>query len=307
MKIDRLLSIIVILLNRERIAARELSKRFEVSVRTIYRDIEAINMAGIPVVSHQGNDGGFSIMENFTLRRHLFTFEDMMGVISALKGINTAIGDPVIDNTIEKFKNMLPSSARISEDASSDDIVINVVPWGCKKNIQPAFSFFYTAVREKRAVRITYRDFNLNESERTVEPLQLVFKGYAWYLYAQCRKRSDFRLFRLSRISNYSLTGERFEKKGEPYAAYDEHRGEGIITEIRFPEKLRDRFEDYFDDGDFSDDGRGMVLLRTKMPDEPWMYKMLLSFEDEVEIVSPESIRKKMAAAAKKIYERYQT
>jgi predicted DNA-binding transcriptional regulator YafY len=307
MKIDRLLSIIVILLNNDRITARELSKRFEVSIRTIYRDIDAINLAGIPVISLQGNDGGFSIMENFTLKRHLFTFEDMMGVIAALKGINTAINDKAIDSTIEKFRNMLPESAKSSVDTCSEEIIIDVMPWGRRKNIQPLYKLLYSAIRERHVVRFSYKDYDLNESARVIEPMSLVYKSYSWYVYAFCRTRSNYRIFKLSRITNCMVTDEMFSRRDAEYIPDEPQIKNTVTLTLRFPKKLRDRFEDYFNAECFKDEADGTVILEAPVPDEPWLYKMILTFDDEVEVLSPPSVMKKIAEIAQNIAERYQT
>jgi predicted DNA-binding transcriptional regulator YafY len=307
MKIDRLLSIIVILLNNDRITAKELSKRFEVSIRTIYRDIDAINLAGIPVISLQGNDGGFSIMENFTLKRHLFTFENMMGVIAALKGINTAIGDKTIDSTIEKFRNMLPESAKDSVDTCSEEIIIDVMPWGRRKDIQPLYKKMYAAIRDRLIVQFSYKDYELNESVRTVEPMSLVYKGYAWYVFAFCRIRNDYRIFKLSRITNCCVTDETFVRREMRYMPDEPQMQQTLVLTLRFPKKMRDRFEDYFDEECFKEDADGKVILEAPMPDEPWLYKMILSFDDDVEVLSPPSVRKKIAEIAQNIAKRYQT
>ncbi len=103
MRIDRMLAITVMLLNRDRISARELAERFEVSVRTVYRDIDAINMAGIPVISYPGNEGGFGIMENFRLDRQLLTLNDMLTILAALKGIDTGLIHKEVGSAIENL------------------------------------------------------------------------------------------------------------------------------------------------------------------------------------------------------------
>jgi predicted DNA-binding transcriptional regulator YafY len=307
-KIDRLLSIIVILLNRERITAKELSSRFEVSVRTIYRDIDTINMAGIPIIALQGNDGGFSIMENFTLKRHLFSFEDMMGVISALKGINIAIGDKTIDSTIEKFRNMIPGKAKDDALFSAEEIIMDIMPWGARRDIQPIFKKIYGAIRERLCVELSYTGNDCKPTVRIVEPMSLVFKGYKWYLYGYCRLRSGYRMFKLARISLCTITADSFILKSEGYKTASELSSEKnlVLVVLRFSAALRERFEDYFPDESFSDEGNGMLILKSNMPDEPWLVNMVMTFEDDVEVVSPASLRKKVAERAEKIARKYQ-
>ena len=109
MRLDRLLAITVLLLNRDRISARELARRFEVTVRTIYRDVEALCLAGIPVVSFQGNNGGFGLVENYRWDRQLLNMNDMVSMLTALKGVNETLGDDELDNAIEKVTSLVPA------------------------------------------------------------------------------------------------------------------------------------------------------------------------------------------------------
>ena len=109
MRIDRMLAIVVLLLNRKTITAKELADRFEVSLRTIYRDIDAVNEAGIPVLSNQGSGGGFSIMENYRLNHQFLSLENSRAIIAALKGVNTALQDREVEMAMEKIRSLIPA------------------------------------------------------------------------------------------------------------------------------------------------------------------------------------------------------
>jgi predicted DNA-binding transcriptional regulator YafY len=130
MRIDRMLAITVMLLNRDRINARELAEKFEVSVRTVYRDIDAINMAGIPVISFPGNEGGFGIMEHFRLDRQLLTLNDMLTILTALKGIDTGLIHKEVESAIEKITNLVPKEKADQAEQFFNQMVIDVVPYG---------------------------------------------------------------------------------------------------------------------------------------------------------------------------------
>ncbi|NLD37627.1 MAG: HTH domain-containing protein [Desulfatiglans sp.] len=133
MRIDRMLAITVMLLNRDRIIARELAEKFEVSVRTVYRDIDAINMAGIPVISYSGNEGGFGIMEHFRLDRQLLTLNDMLTILTALKGIDTGLIHKEVESAIEKITNLVPKEKADQAEQFFNQMVIDVVPYGSGK------------------------------------------------------------------------------------------------------------------------------------------------------------------------------
>ncbi|RUM36698.1 MAG: YafY family transcriptional regulator, partial [Desulfobulbus sp.] len=130
MKLDRLLSIVIMLLNRQRVQAKDLADHFEVSTRTIYRDIEAINRAGIPVVTHQGNKGGLGIIDSYKLDRQVLTLQDMVTMLSVLKGVNSTFKDRQINNAIEKIHALVPEHKQEFVKNHVDQIVIDVMPWG---------------------------------------------------------------------------------------------------------------------------------------------------------------------------------
>ena len=170
MKLDRLLSIVVILLNKDRVSAKELASRFEVTTRTIYRDIDSINMAGIPIISYPGNDGGFGIMENFRLERHIFTEEDIIEVLSALKGMTGLIQSERIRSAADKFANMI--EGKKNTDFFDDGIIIDINPWGSKRRIDSDFRTVYSAILSRKKLSFSYIDYIGKYSSRTVEPIQ---------------------------------------------------------------------------------------------------------------------------------------
>ena len=130
MRIDRLLSIIILLLNRDRMSARELADRFEVSIRTIYRDIDAINLSGIPIISFPGTGGGFGIMENYTIDRQVLTLNDIMTILSALKGIHTTFDDRTMENAIEKITSLLPQETSKQLEKEQEQVIFDIMPYG---------------------------------------------------------------------------------------------------------------------------------------------------------------------------------
>lgn len=200
MKLDRLLSIVIILLNRDRVSAADLAKRFEVSVRTIYRDIDAINLSGIPVVSFQGKGGGVGIDEDYRLDRQVLTIPDLVSIFSALRSVSTVFETVELSSALEKVRTLVPKACRFEADALQDQIVIDILPWDFRAREKQLLKEIRQALCDRRVIEIEYRTFEQKSSTRAVEPMTLVFKGHAWYLYAFCRARKDYRLFRLSRI-----------------------------------------------------------------------------------------------------------
>lgn len=133
MKLDRLVSILVLLLRKEKVQAKELAELFEVSVRTIYRDIEAINLAGIPIVTYQGVNGGIGIAEGYRLDKSVLTEDEMSTIVSTLNGIATTMPDKKYEIIMEKIRNTIPSKQLENMDLKVKQLIIDFFPWGSGK------------------------------------------------------------------------------------------------------------------------------------------------------------------------------
>lgn len=313
MKIDRLLAIITILLNREKISAAELSKKFEVSIRTIYRDIEAINMAGIPIVSQAGNNGGFYIVDNYKISHQLLNMEDKISIVEALKNINRFLDNKQVELAIEKIKSIVPKEKKAEFDSHFQQIVIDNLPWGFKKSEKEnlKYKIIYTAVENKKCVAFDYRNSKGEYDLREVEPLTLVFKGFAWYLFSFCKLRNGYRLFKLSRMDNLNVLEEEIEKDKMSYEQY-ENLGKNKYDEnkltrmiLKFSDRVRYRIEDCFDISEMKIEKDGSVIVDTHFFEDEWVYSMILSYGEHVEVIEPYSIRKIIKDRSEKIYKIY--
>jgi predicted DNA-binding transcriptional regulator YafY len=212
-KIERLLAIIVLLLNRRKITARELAERFEVSIRTIYRDIATLNGAGIPVISSQGQAGGLAIPDGYKLSRQLLTARDLEAMLATLRGVNQTLANKDLQRIIETLDNLVPKDDEPTNVPLHRPLVVDITPWGPTITPEQTIQTMQRAVDGALLLDFSYTDASGQASRRTVEPHSLVFKGYAWYVIAYCRLRRDFRLFRLSRISAPYLRGESFVRR----------------------------------------------------------------------------------------------
>ena len=200
MKIDRLVSIIMILLEKERISAQELAKMFEVSTRTIYRDIEAISMAGIPVLATSGSGGGIEIMKDYKVDKKIFSTDDLSALLMGLSNISGMVRGSEVANALAKVKSFIPSEKAKSIELKASQIYIDLTPWEGNASVKNALEIIKKALQENRLLIFTYIDGHGSKTSRTVEPYQLVFKSRAWYVQTFCRLKNDYRLFRLSRI-----------------------------------------------------------------------------------------------------------
>jgi predicted DNA-binding transcriptional regulator YafY len=297
MKLDRLLSIVVLLLGRDRANAADLARRFEVTVRTIYRDLEAINEAGIPVVSFPGPGGGFGIDPSYTIDRRLLGFDDLRAIVAALKGVNSALEDKTLDSALQKMASLAPRGR--APELLEDRIVIDLFPWGRRVEERRLAKVLEPAIAERRVARFSYASYGKPREERVVEPMTLVFKSYAWYLWGFCRLRNEYRLFKLSRMGDLRVLLERFARRNEQYPreASLEAPAWTRVRLLAAPE-LAERAWEAFGDEDAERDSEGRLRLSINVPAGEWIVGLLLGFGPGLEVLEPESLRRALFEAA---------
>jgi predicted DNA-binding transcriptional regulator YafY len=307
MRIDRMLAITIMLLNRDRISARELAERFEVSVRTVYRDIDAINMAGIPVISYPGNDGGFGIMENYRLDRQLLTLNDMLTILTALKGIDTGLIHREVESAIEKIQNLVPKEKAGQAEQFFSQMVIDNAPYGLSNRYRERLDLFRKAITENKPVQIKYLNAKGETQKRVIEPMTLIMKGYTWYLFAFCRARDDYRIFKISRIKEASILDQQFKRREASYKTYFSDGDDLPATPIilKFSPEARVKVEDYFDEERIETLENGDMIVRVSYPEDEWVYSFILSYGEHVEVLEPPHIKEIIREKAKKIINIY--
>lgn len=308
MKIDRMLTIIVTLLNRNRVSAKELAEKFEVSVRTIYRDIESINMAGIPVISYPGNNGGFGIMENYKWDNQLLTLKSVCSMLSALKGINSTLEDIELESSIEKLQNLIPQDKTHHLDLHMEQIIIDIQPWAYIPKRKQLIKIIRNAIAQSKLMTMTYRSFANETNTRQIEPMSLVFTGYTWYLFAYCHLRADFRVFRTSRIIDIEIEDVLFERRDKSYQDIEETQKQVSLTSItlQFTPQVRTRVEDIFDRELIEILNTGELIVTADFPEKEWCFALIFSFGEHVEVLAPERVRRAVASRVKSMHETYQ-
>lgn len=309
MKVDRLVSIIMILLDKERIGAQELADRFEVSPRTIYRDIDAINMAGIPVRSTSGVGGGFEIMPEYKLDKKVFSADDLSALLMGLSSLSGMIGGDELVHALAKVKSFIPADRAQDIELKVNQINIDLSPWMGHRNLQPYLEIIKTALQESRLLSFEYIAHHGSKTARTAEPYQLVLKSSQWYLQGYCYKRNDFRLFRLSRMSNLHIQEETFiprdyQKPQLDFAPVLETMQTTI--KIRIHHSVLDRVLDFCAYENFSPDGDAHYIVQLPFIENDYHYDMLLSFGDKCECLEPLPIRAEMKRRLKDIVSLYE-
>lgn len=309
MKIDRLVSIIMILLDKERIGAQELADMFEVSPRTIYRDIDAINMAGIPIHATSGVGGGFEIMQNYKIDKKVFSVADISAILMGLSSLSNMIRGNELVNALAKVKSFIPADRAKDIELKVNQIYIDLSPWMGNGNIQLYLEIVKAALQENKLLSFEYIAHHGNKTIRTVEPYQLVLKSSHWYLHGYCHKRNDFRMFRLSRMSNLQIqertfTPREYQKPVLDFAEILETMQTKI--KIRIHKSIMDRVLDFCTYENFSPDCEEYYIVNFPFIENEYYYDILLSFGDKCECLEPLYIRAEMKRRIQKIATLYE-
>ena len=296
MKIDRLIGILSILLQKKKTTALELAERFEVSRRTINRDIENLCKAGIPIQTSQGAGGGISIMEGFAMERTLLTSKDMKMILAGLRSLDSVSGSHYYGQLMEKIK---PGSSDIV--TGSDAILIDLSSWN-KDAIAPKVSFIQDAIEERTMLAFDYYAPS-GDSHREIEPYYLIFKWSSWYVYGFCLMRHDFRMFKLNRMSEIRCMERHFEMRSVQTPdlsignLYPPEIKVTAIVEARMKWRLIEEFgSDCFT---IREDGR--LLFSGLYSDEDSLLAWILTFGDQIKLLEPDWVKEKLLHIANKI------
>ena len=268
------------------------------SVRTIYRDIDALSGAGIPVYAETGRNGGISLLDNYVLDRTLLSEKERQDILAALQSLSAA-GNTCDKATLDKLSALfrLPSDNWYEVDFSR---------WGEVAQDNNKFEDLKKAVVCHRCVQISYVGAYTAESSRKIHPLKLLYKSRAWYVKAYCAEKKDFRLFKLNRIIRWELLEEEFIPVSWPEPSEEEKTPEQDQTPIvlRFSREVAYRVYDEFDLNHIQEQENGEMLVTAYMPQDGWLTGFLLSFGAQVEVISPAYLREVLAAQAREIYEK---
>ena len=284
MQIDRLFQIVLILLNKKTITAKKLSEHFNVSIRTIYRDIEALSFAGIPIYSLRGKNGGIKLLESYVLDKSLLSSKEQNEILYALESLK-ASNYPDVDEVLKKLNLIFNKS-------SDYWIEIDFSRYGSNDNT--LFNNIKKAILNSQAIKFTYFNTNGETSQRTVNPLKIWFKEKAWYLFAYCQKKNEIRQFKINRIKNLTLTNEYFERRLINYNinSNDNDISKKIVKIIVEVDKSQAyRVYDEFSEENISKAENGNFKVIMENYENEWLYGYLLSFGEYLKIIAPERIK----------------
>ena len=300
MKIDRQLGILSILLQKDSVTAPYLSEKFEVSRRTINRDIEDLCRAGIPIVTKQGVNGGISIMEDYKVDKTLLTQSEMQDILAGLRSLDSVNGTNRYGQLMEKL-----SAGSSDFMVGNQSVLIDLSSW-YKDSLVPKIEIIRKAIGQCRELEFKYYAPK-GESFRCIEPYYLLFRWSSWYVWGWCRQREDFRLFKLNRMEHLRMSDEVFDKRIVPMPDLSDERifPGGIKVKVLFEPECKWRLVEEFGTGCFQENSDGKLLFQADYTDKENLITWLLSFREKAELLEPEEIREELKQSIQRLCKKY--
>ncbi len=300
MKIDRLIGILSILLQEEKTTAPALAERFEVSRRTINRDIEALCKAGIPIRTTQGSGGGISIMDGYRMDRTILTSKDMQMILAGLRSLDSVSGSRYYSQLMEKLQT--GSSEFIS---GRDSILIDLSSW-YKDSLAPKIEVIQSAIENRNILTFDYFAPS-GESSRSIEPYYIVFKWTSWYVWGWCMSRNNFRLFKLNRMDKVTVTDRTFECREVtmPELSNEKIFPGGIRVKALFAPDMKWRLVEEFGPKCFTEAEDGRLLFTADYTDMENLITWILTFGEKAEVLEPAEVRSAIKSIAEETIKNY--
>lgn len=298
----------MVLLERKKISAPKLAEMFEVTTRTIYRDIETLNLAGIPIVAYPGANGGIGITEQYKIDKKLFTTSDITTLLRGLGSISATLTGDEIVNTLAKIKGLIPTEQIRDIELKSNQIAIDLTPWIGNKNLQPCLEDIKHCLNAKKLLSFKYSDRYGNKSDRVVEPYQLVFKEANWYMKAYCTTKCDYRVFKLSRISQAEILSEEFTPRdfeALPLGKPGNIEKKIVFIKLLIDKELTERILEICDEENLMDHDEKHYLVNFPFVEDDFGYNLLLSFGEKCECLEPPEVRNELIRRIKKMIALY--
>lgn len=308
MKIDRLISIIMMMLEHRTVRAQTLADRFEVSLRTIYRDLDALNKAGIPVNAVPGVNGGFSIIEEYKITHRLLTVSDITTLLIGLKNIGSLIDNKALQQTLTRINSLVPQEKRQSIELMSNQLIVDLNPWLGNHRIITHLDTIKKALNQHCLLRFSYTNRLGENSLRTVEPYQLMMKENHWYLRAYSLEKQDFRLFKLTRIKTLEIKPDCFSPRKLPALTdlQEKMRPQQCTIKLAIHHSILDKVLEYCTEEDISPYDKDWFIVNFPFVADDFGYHLLLTFGSYCVCLSPDHIRLEMKNRIQSIEKRYQ-
>lgn len=308
MKYEIMLKILFYLLSRGKTSAVNLASRFGISSRSVMRYIEAISLAGIPIISETGRNGGYYIADSYKITDGFMTAEEFEALISAADACNTQLREKNLSSAIDKLRSVYRPNKSISE-LKAGNFVIDFTSWNGDDNVRAIVDVIEKAIEESVTLNTGYVDKNGNKSSRYIDPHVLILKQGVWYVYAYCHVRKEFRTFKLSRILYASLTGENFIRKEVDVSDLTNkiwfERDESEFVDLKIDPDAVNGVEEWLGVNSIYKGTDGNYGASAKLPVDEWLIEKITGYGGKVKVIAPERLKNAVIERAKEILNIY--
>lgn len=277
---NRLFEIIYMLIQKKKVTAKELANKFEVSTRTIYRDIEILSRANIPIYANKGKDGGIGILDEYILNKSILSEDEQNQILFALQGMKKVRG--------ADEKDILQKLSTLFNKEINDWIKIDFSTWGKDNTQEEKFELIKSAILNKNQLEFVYYNSNGEKRKRIVEPLQIWFKNKSWYLISYCKLKNDYRTFKIARIKEINILQEHFERELPKAKKEERCNFKSISLTLEISKEMAYRVYDEFENEEIITKDEGNFLVNVEYPENEWVYSYILSFGEYAKILKPD-------------------
>ncbi|MDY6367828.1 MAG: YafY family protein [Clostridia bacterium] len=308
MKFEIMTSILFELLSKRSVKANYLADKYEVSVRSVYRYIESLENAGVPIYTIRGVNGGFSIVDTYRLSSNFLTEHEYDKIISVLNAIASEVPDKIVNNIILKLKASAKKEFTDSLDFKAGNLIIDAGPWGNTANYKAKLCVLEQAIEDQKKLLITYHDRNGKTTERTIDPHVIVFKQGLWYVYAYCNLRKTFRFFKTGRIEKATILNEHFErqdiKRSDLPLDFWHNTVETEEISLEIDKSVLSEVEEWLGIENV-EKVKGKFFATVDLPYDDGLVMKILSFGEGVKVLSPDKLIKRILNVADGIKNAY--
>ena len=289
MRINRLFELVYLLMDKKNMTAQELAEHFEVSKRTVFRDIEVLTAAGIPIYCSIGRGGGISLIDNYVLNKTVLSLEEQQQILLSLQSLSTSLAGDTND-LLRRLESLFNKN-------DNDWIEVNISTWGDNSIVQKKFNILKDAVLKHKVITFAYSGSTGETKKRQVNPLKLYFQANAWYLKAFCLDKNDYRLFKLNRLNNIKVLDQTFD--ATIYQAskdlFSPFSSTNLIElELHFLPMVAYRVYDEFEHYQIKQNPDDSLTVKVKLPYDNWLYDYILSFGPLVKVIQPQVIKEEV-------------
>lgn len=303
MKLERLFGILLILLTKKRVSAKYLANYFEVSIRTIYRDLESMELAGIPIITYAGRDGGVELTDNFKIDKYLFNEEEKKLIIDSLNLRKSLCDDKNIDLLIKKIEKVCDKDKSDEISRTIDILKLSIIRNEMESDTKAKIKLLKKAIDDKNTVKFNYTSYYGESISREVEPIFIRLNNGFWYLYAYCKLRQDFRVFKLTRIKELEATENEFTPREleDNKSAYITDYNNCEIIVLQFKRSELGKLYDYFAEDEFLEINNETVKVKFKYYKDYNIINFILGFGSAVRIIEPKYLQEELFNEVQKI------